>query len=158
MSFSAKTVRDAIVSILASQNTTTATIDLSTSLRTRVQTVSKGNFKDPVLNILYPAVKVQVDSISDEFFAIGNSSKRDITSSYIIRAATQAMTPDGAPSAEDECLQLAENLDNILRTYTDLSGTCSYSRITGVDFSFDENDATYVHVAEIKLEVENHGV
>lgn len=144
-----KTIRSAIISILEDNNTTTATNDVSGSLQTRVQKVIAGSPKRPIGLDEYPLIFVSLSSKQEEAPFLGATAARDISIDWSVRCLT--CLSDSATSAENECITLADNVEKVLRTYIDLSGTVDYSNLEETQYSFDDQDSTYVHTATINL-------
>lgn len=149
VSVNLKTIRSAIISILEDNNTTTAANDLSGSLQTRVQRVIAGHPKRPIGLDEYPVIFVSLASKSEQSEFIGDTAARDHEIEWNLHCLTNQA--DSATSAENESITLADNVERVLRTYIDLSGTVDYASIQGTDYSFDEDDSTYVHTATIGL-------
>lgn len=153
MAYSAVTVRDAIVSILAAANTTTATNDLSAGLQTRVQAVIPGgpNF----IPDLYPLVVVHAASKSVEHALIGNSGRRDVTLQVNVLGYTNLMIP-GTSTGSDEVYRLTDNIETVLENAVDLSGTVSFSQVEDVQWSTADGDTTYAQVGSVNLRAVSH--
>lgn len=144
-----KSIRNAIVSILSAANTTTATNDLSGSLQTRVQSIIAGHPKRPVGLDEYPVVFVSLAGKSEQSPFIGDSAARDLQVNWNVHCLT--CLSDSATSAENESITLADNVEKVLRTYIDLSGTVDYSSIDETEYSLEDSESTYVHTARIGL-------
>lgn len=144
-----KTVRSAIISILESANTTTATVDLSSGLQTRVQQVIAGSPKRPIGLDSYPLIFVSLAGKSEEQPFLGDSARRDITANWNIYCLT--CLADSATAAENESITLSDNVESVLRNYIDLSGTVDYSNLEDTEYSLEDEDSVYVHTARIGM-------
>lgn len=148
-------VANAIVSILAVNNTTTnATTtssinDLSGGLSNRVQLVQLGTLNDPILLTQYPAVLVRAESKEEEPSSIGRSAvRRDIDASFEIYGLVQR--PTGA-EAVSESIKLSDNIEQILRNYVDLSQTVDQSNIVSTTWSSGADNAAMVQISTTKF-------
>jgi hypothetical protein len=144
-----KTVRNAIVSILDANNTTTSSYDISGSLQTRVQRVIAGHPKRPVGLDEYPVIFVSLSGKSEESPFLGDSAARDVSVDWTVHCLT--CLSESATSAENECITLTDNVEHTLRNYIDLSGTVDYSTLDSTEYSLEDENSTYVHTGRIGL-------
>ena len=145
-------------------NTTTASYNISSSLTSRVQTFFKGSGgmheNIPIPKHLYPAVITEIESHSESFMGIGNSAKREIVASYNIACITMygaGSSTEGQSSenAAHECIQLSQNVMNLLRATPRLSSTAYVLEavVDNVEYNAKIRDEYYNHVSNIKLTV-----
>jgi hypothetical protein len=126
-------IKEQIQGIFETANTTTASVDLSNGLLTRVQKVLKVNpARIPVQASFHPFVTVYVDNkgITPQDIAVNqtNSKRRAEVDIKIAGAVWNNIyvNPD-VDDADDDCESLMENIEQILRANPTLAGTVTWS-------------------------------
>ena len=152
-------LKEQVQSIFQAANTTTATQDLSAGLETRVQRVLKVNpSRIPIQSNNYPYVTVYIDSKEVELtdFA-GNqlAAKRKGTVSLKVVGVVwnSSITDDETDPADEDCEDLMENIEQVLRANPTLGGIATWSYPTAVTYhnvSLDEG----VHIRAGMLNLE----
>lgn len=153
MSFSIRTVRDGIVTVLTNNNVTTSSWDLSGGLQTRAKLISQGNPNiTPIGLTQYPYVLVQPDTVSEKPDQIGaNNTKRDVD--IVMKIYAGVCEPSTRTNSEDEIYKLAENIQTIARNNLDMGGTVSWIEGLEVNYGTDDTKEILVHTAEITMQM-----
>ena len=149
MPYNTRTVRNAIVSILTANNTTTSSYDVSSGLATRVKLIQHGSDNTPVPNTQYPAILVLPVGKSEEGDEIGRSQRRQVESEFDIFGLT--MRSDSGENADNESLILSDNIENCLKQYIDLSATVDWSNIDSTKWTIGDDDQVFVNIGTIRL-------
>jgi len=148
-----------IESLLLRNNTSTATYDVSASLNKRVQRFYKGTSgmysRLPVIDDLYPCVFVEMDNKEEDWSQIGTSARRNMEIRFDIIPVVQygmgATTDEttGRELSNLECIQLSQNIENLLRNKITLSQTSvQWSMVESTDYSSTLNEeSTYNSMA-----------
>lgn len=150
MSLDLNNLKEQVQSIFQTANTTTASRDLSNGLATRVQRILKVNpARIPVQASWYPFVTCYIESKNLEEAGIAitqaTSKRKAIINLKVIGAIWNSSSNDGeVDPADEDCEDLMENIEEILRANPTLSGVSLWSFPT---------DVTYHNVA---LEEETH--
>lgn len=141
MPFGYQTAAAAVVSVLASANTTTAAVNLSGGLSTTVGTIV---LNDPeivaVRKLDFPAVFVRINRKGSEFSELGvdatGYSTRDATVTYDIFAMymREGMHADHSTGVL-QLYRLASNIEGVLEHNQTLSGTALWCRPLGTQFA-----------------------
>jgi hypothetical protein len=140
MAIDLNNVKEQIQSILQTANTLTATQDLSSGLETRVQRILKVNpSRIPVAAHWYPFVTVYTDSkqIEAADFAKDQLSARRkaVLNLKLIGAVwNSTISDEEVDPADEDCEDLMENIEQILRANSTLAGVCSWSFPSGVTY------------------------
>lgn|SRR3990167_3598894 len=153
-------ITTSFANLLTSNNTTTATYDLSANLKTRVSGVHIGvansHEKLPVPYTAYPLVCMQAESSTQEFNELGNSSRRNIN----IRLSAVGITYYGMGAgderigrqvADKEAMELAANIEAIFQNNITASSTVDWVLVDNVDYSANIGDGAYNSVVKINL-------
>lgn len=159
MSIDLNNLKEQIQTIFEQANTTTASRDLSSGLETRVQRVLKINpARIPVQASWYPFVTIYIDNkaISPEGIAVNqaNAKRKSVVDVKIIGAVwNSTISDDEADPADDDCDDLMENIEEILRSNSTLNGVATWAFPTEVTYhnaSFDEE--THIRAGILNLE------
>lgn len=152
--------------LLSENNTTTASIDVSGSLKTRVQKFYKGvdglHDSFPVMASLYPVVFVELMEKSEEFAQLGNSSaKRWVTIDFKVVPCTayglgSATEGEARENANAEIIQLTQNIEALLRSKIDLSGTVQSIKLVRTEYSSGVSESTYNCNSVIRVEAKKY--
>ncbi len=129
-----------LVQLLSEHNTTTATPDLSSSLTTRIQTITSA---EPDLigsrHGFYPLVMVELAQASEEETQIGDFSNRrkikDVTYNIWAFYKKEGISKNHAQQLTD-FYQMASNIESVLKRESSLSGTALL--VSPVSTSFTE--------------------
>src|SRR3990167_2051134 len=133
-------LKEQIQTIFETANTTTATADLSSGLETRVQSVLKINpARIPVQATWYPFVTCYIDSKEIELmdFAVNQTTAKRMAKIdlKIVGAVWNSSITDAAVDPADEnCEDLMENIEEILRANPTLGGVATWSKPTLVTY------------------------
>jgi hypothetical protein len=127
-------IKTQIKSILDTANTTTASVDLSGGLDTRVQRVLKIHpFKIPVQPIFYPWVSMYVEEKDIEQVTLGTGSNQTSAlrkAELVINLACAVQEPIISDINEDQSDEnverLMENVEEIIRANHDLNSSVSW--------------------------------
>lgn len=141
-------IKEQLQTIFEAANTTTATRDLSSGLETRVQKILKVHpGRIPIQANWYPFVTIYIEAkdVAEKSICKGqaNSKRRadvDIKIAGCVWNSTVAN--DDGDDASDDAESLMENIEQILRSYTDINSTVSWSfpvRITYHNYAFEED-------------------
>ena len=134
-------IKNSLQNLIVKNNTNTSDYDLSSSITSKVVTISGASAtRIPILNINYPAVFVELDSLTDEHTELGNTSRRNVELGFRITCATQeeALAIDNAQNIDNDMIQLTYNLHNLLRNNVKVSNTVDSCLVTGTEYVTDE--------------------
>jgi len=162
MSLDLNNLKEQIQGIFETANTTTATHDLSSGLATRVQRILKVNpERIPIQSTWIPFVTVFIDAKEIELTDIAVNqlmAKRKATVSVKVVGLAQSfiVTDEEADSADDECEDLMENIEQILRANPTLAGTATWSYPSGVTYHnkmLDEETGVRAGILSLETEI-----
>jgi hypothetical protein len=132
MSFDLNNLKEQIQGIFQTANTTTATRDLSSGLESRVQRVLKVNpARIPIQASWYPYVTIYID---DKEISAQGMVKNQLTARRqgkidikIIGAVwNSTVTDEEIDPADEDCEDLMENIEEILRANPTLEGVVTW--------------------------------
>lgn len=141
MTVDALSIKNSLQNLIEKNNTNTSSYDLSYGLDNRVQMICGGSSgRVPTLNIEYPAVFIELAGVSDSHVELGMSSRRDVDLDFNIIAITDyGMAVDTkGESTDNEVIQLAQNIEELLRNNIRLSSTVDSCLINSTDFVTEE--------------------
>lgn len=130
----------AIFNVLNTANTTTAAVDLSSGLTTRVKNIYRN---DPEIvdmrGDIYPAIFIRINRKEEDFEGLGmtgaNGALKKAVATYDVIGFYRK---DGANSAHSSVLLelevLAQNIEAVLENELTLSGTALWSQPVGTEF------------------------
>lgn len=151
-------IKNSLKNLLEKNNTNTSNYDISTDLVSRVKKISSANSKKlPVLKLDYPVVFVELKNNKDSHIEMGNTARRDTEISIdIVPVIDYGMgTTEAQENSDDECFQLSQNIQYLLRNYITLSSTVDSCIIDNVDYDIDEG--TYNSQSRISLLIKKRG-
>ena len=141
MSINELDIKNSLQNLIVKNNTNTSDYDLSSSITSKVVTVSGANAdKVATINIDYPAVFVKLNNHSDNHNELGNTARRDVDLEFRISCIMQeeAVAIDNAENIDNENIQLTHNLQELLRNNVKISNTVDWCTITGTDYPTEE--------------------
>lgn len=141
-------IKEQIQTILETENIGSSTVrDLSSGLDSRVKQVLKINpSRIPVQPSFFPYVTIFIDDKQVELQTMARNQSQgkrraDISVKIVGFVTNNVVSDPTIDEADDDCESLMENIEEILRNYETLNGTCIWSyptRITYHDRSLDE--------------------
>lgn len=140
-------LKEQVQTLLQAANTTTASTDLSNGLETRVQRVLKVNpLRIPVQANWYPFVTCFIESKEIDLiqFAVNqlNTQRKSRVEMKVVGAVwNSSITDEEVDPADEDCEDLMENIEMILRANPTVAGVANWSTPTGVTYhnvSLDE--------------------
>lgn len=140
MSIDLNNLKEQIQTIFEAANTTTASRDLSNGISKRVQKVLKINpARIPVQASWYPFVTTYIESKDVELVDFAKdqltAKRKSIVELKVIGAVWNSSISDAASDpADEDCEDLMENIEEILRANPTIAGTCLWSYPTGVTY------------------------
>lgn len=140
MSVDLNNLKEQIQSIFQTANTTTATRDLSNGLESRVQAVLKVNpSRIPIQANWYPFVTCYIESKEIELVTIAKdqltAKRRCQVDVKIVGAVWNSSISDAeVDPADEDCEDLMENIEEVLRANPTLGGVATWSYPTGVSY------------------------
>lgn len=154
------TIKETLRYILDQANTTTASVDLSSNLARRVQTIMKINPEKlrPQAS-LFPCVTVFLSNKSIEQKSIAGNQvagkrKANLTFSIVGMTWNDRTQDYRKDPADDDLEYLMENIELILRSYADLNRNCLWQFPTGVSYhSAGYDEQTHFRIGIIDLQV-----
>jgi hypothetical protein len=150
-------IKNSLKNLIDKNNTNTSSYNVSASMTSKVAYITGGNSKrQPVLNINYPAIFVELASTVDDHITMGMTARRETEAEFNIVAVTdygQGTGEDGE-EIDNEMIQLTQNIHNLLRNYITLSNTVDSCLITGTNYITDEG---YNARSEIQLRIKRRG-
>lgn len=159
MSIDLNNLKEQVQSIFQVANTTTASRDLSNGLETRIQRVLKVNpARIPVQASWYPFVTCYIanKSISNVDFAKDQltAKRKAVIDLKIVGAVwNSTISDDEVDPADEDCEDLMENIEQIMRANPTLGGVATWSYPTDITYhnaSLDEE--THIRVGMMNLE------
>jgi hypothetical protein len=162
MSLDLNNLKESIQGIFQAANTTTATRDLSSGLTDRVVRVLKVNpERIPIQATWIPFVTVFIDAKEIELtdFAVNQLTakrKGKISVKVVGVAQSFVVSDDEADSADDECEDLMENIEEILRGSPTLGGVATWSYPSGVTYHnrmLDEDFGVRAGILSLETEI-----
>ena len=133
-------IKNQLRTIFNTANTTTASTDLSSGLESRVQQVLTVNpSRIPIQSTWYPYVTVYLDAKDIEEQTINknqvNGKRRAELDIKIVGAVWNSTVSDETKDdASDDAESLMENIEEILRSNTDIGALVNWSFPTGVTY------------------------
>lgn len=130
----------ALYNVINNANTTTASVDLSSGLDSRVKRIAMA---DPgvvnLRNYEFPAVFVTISNKTEEFEGIGGTgSARELKSAEVNFQVVGMYKKYGATTTNDALLndvyKLADNIESVIREEYTASGTASWIGVESTDF------------------------
>jgi hypothetical protein len=130
----------ALYNVISNANTTTAAVNLSTGLDSKVQLVSKA---DPAIvnlkNYQFPAVFCNIESKTEDFDGIGGTGAgKALKSAEVTYRVVGLYKKYGASTSGEDLLadvyKLADNIEAVIREEYTLSGTASWCQPESTDF------------------------
>jgi hypothetical protein len=159
MSIDLNNLKEQIQTIFEAANTTTASRDLSSGLETRVQRVLKVNpARIPVQASWYPFVTIFIDNksiIQDGIVKDQLTAKRRAKVDIKVIGAVwnSTVSDDETDSADEDCEDLMENIEEILRANSTLSGVATWSFPTNITYhSASLDEETHIRAGILNLE------
>jgi len=140
-------LKEQIQTILEAANTTTASTDLSNGLETRVQRVLKVNpARIPVQSTWYPFVTMYIEKKDIELIQFGvnqvNAQRKAEVDVKILGAVwNSSITDEEVDPADEDCEDLMENIEQIMRANHTIAGVANWShpvQVTYHNASIDE--------------------
>ncbi len=140
MPFDYPTNITAIYNALVGYNTTTAVVDLSANLTTRVKNIY---LNDPAVvglrGDIYPAVFVRVNSKKEDFAGMGPTGPAGARKTAEVKYDVIGFyRKDGAYGTQAAVLteleRLARNIEGVFQQETSLSGTALWCQVTDTNF------------------------
>lgn len=156
MAFDYVTKITTLVNLLKAHNTTTASPDLSSSLTTRIQTITTAE-PDATgqRHGFYPYVSVELISAEEEETQIGSfTNRRKIkTATYNIWGFYKK---EGISKSQSQQLtdfyQMANNVEAVLKRESDLSGTALHVDVVSTDFT-ERRENDFIKVLKVVTSV-----
>lgn len=140
MSIDLNNLKEQIQTILQTANTTTATRDLSNGLETRVQRVLKVNpSRIPIQSTWHPFVTIFIDSKDIELTDFANNQltarRKSTIDVKIVGAVWNSSIVDAElDPADEDCEDLMENIEEIMRSNSTIAGVVTWSYPTSVTY------------------------
>jgi hypothetical protein len=154
------TIKTTILDLLKNNNTNTSSYNISNGLEKKVCKISGSNAeKQPVLNIHYPAVFVEVKAESDEHYLMGNTSNRQVEIEIdIVPVVDHGVSRDNArESSDDELIKVTQNIQDLLRNNIKLNNTVDECIIASTNYEAEYDEDTYNSQARIALLIKKRG-
>jgi hypothetical protein len=149
--------KNSLQNLLHKNNTTTSAYDISASMAVRIKTIEAQYSKVPIINILYPAVFVEINRQTELFETVGVGARRRVEiSADLVAIANYGMgIPDGRQKAEEQMFYMAQNIQALIRAYPKLSQTSlvMQANIESVEYGVVESNDTWNCAAKIGLNV-----
>jgi hypothetical protein len=153
-------LKSAIESILEAANTTTASVDLSGGMDDRVQDVLQVNpAKIPTQPSLFPCVTSYIEEKEVEQATIAKDQltarrKGEISLTVIGLVWNTIVTSHATDEADNDCEQLMENVEQILRANPTLNSTCSWQIPESVTYqNYVVEEGAYLRAGRLKLKI-----
>lgn len=162
MSVDLNNLKEQIQNILGAANTTTASVDLSGGLVTRVQRVLKLNpGRIPVQASWFPFVTTMIESkevVSQDIAATQLLAKRraEVNLKIIGAIWNSTFLDNEVDPSDDECEDLMENIEEILRRNDSLNSSVIWHMVNNVTYynsQYDEETHIRVGILSLKASV-----
>jgi hypothetical protein len=134
-------IKNSLQNLIVKNNTNTSSYYLSSSITSKVVTISGASAERvPVLNINYPAIFIELDSLTDNHVEMGMSSRRDVELGFKITCVNheETIAINNAEDVDNDMIQLTYNLHNLLRNSIKVSNTVDSCLVTGTEYITDE--------------------
>jgi len=151
-------IKNSVKNLINKNNTNTSSYDISDGLEERVKFITSANSaKQPVLNIDYPAIFVELKNYSGEHVELGMSARRNIEAQIdIVPVVHYGMgLEDASEESDDECALLVENIKELFNNNIKVSSTVDRCLVSGIEYDIDEG--TYNSQARINLLINKRG-
>lgn len=154
------TIRASLVNLINKHNTTTSTYDISSGLKERVKTIKgicRGGYKQPLPNIFYPAIYVELNNKDEAFATICHQGKKAVTLNYNITPVINVGygNTDGRTISDDDLLKVSDNIETLIRNYPKLSITgVNVAEIVNTQYDVEESNDTWNSISKINLKIE----
>lgn len=155
----------ALKAIFVAANTTTATVDLSSSLTSRILDASIFSDDIETKSIKaheFPCVFIRVTDKEEDFATLGatgnsnNYKQADITYQIVGMYRKDGAWSDNA-TLFDEVYKLASNIESVLRNDITLGGSALWAQPESTSFSSPmENNGIWIKGVEITLKAKYH--
>jgi len=144
-----ESLRDSIITLLT-DNSGTAENKLDYNLSTAVKQVKAGNpFTTPVPTTMYPTVLVRLDE-KDETKPTVGGNRSEVKVTYRIFGMVRIVK--SAEESDEEAMQLADNIEAILRENISINSACAYSDVGRTEFGLAETKGgVFVSLVSITL-------
>lgn len=148
---------DSVHNLIAKNNTTTSTYNVSNSLTSSFAAIYKGidgsATKYPIININYPCVYVEMKSADRDFSELGRQSRRSINGDVdvYVMFASGAGTPEGRYTADKQVLKALENIEKLFDNFISASGACDWINIVRAETAIVQNQDTWNSVGKLSM-------
>lgn len=157
MAFDLSNLKEQVQTILEAANTTTATADLSSGMSSRVQGVFKIHpERIPIQASLYPCVSMYVETKDTEQMTIAKdqltAKRRGLVNLKVVGEVwNSAFTTVDVDSADNDCEDLMENIEQVLRANPTLNDTCLWAIPTDVKYYSLNAEETHMRAGILNL-------
>ena len=154
--------------LLNENNTNTSSYYISSSITTQVQQVLIGvdgsAEQIPIINNMYPSIILELKNKKEEFAELGRTSRRQTTIDIDIISIVHygigetnlsGLSGQGRQKSDLECIQLTQNIENLIRNKITLSETVDSCIIKNVDYGIKFYNDTYNSVSKISHEIQD---
>jgi hypothetical protein len=147
-------ILDSIANLISKNNTTTSSYNISLSMTSKVLTIKSSSIKNPIPNVILPAIIIDIENNKSEFQSLGSGAiKKHIFNVSIYGIVDYGMgQPQGRDLSDAEMMILAGNVEKLFNYYIGISGTVDYSNITNVDYDVEMGNDTWNSGFKINLE------
>lgn len=156
---------ETIKGILAAANTTTASVDLSGSMTSRIPDagIFAGDIETKSIKAYeYPCIFVRAEEKSEEFVTMGvtgstgNYKQAEVTYNIVGLYRKEGMYSPNETLMED-VYNMARNVEAVLRENVTLNGTCLWCNPETTDFIGPyENNGIWIKGFSVKLKAKYH--
>jgi hypothetical protein len=153
-------IKDSLLNLLNKNNTVTSSYDISAGIYSRIQQITGANSeKQPVLNINYPAVFVEVKKDRDKIVQLGMTARRNVEIDIdIVPVIDYGIAIENAREESDnELVRLSDNIKNLIRNYITLSTTVDSMEIAETTYDAKYSDNVYNANSRISLLIKRRG-
>jgi hypothetical protein len=160
MAVNTLTIKDSVLNLLDKNNTATSAYDISSGIYQRIQMITGANSeKQPVLNIQYPAVFVEVKKDRDKIVQLGATARRSVEIDVdIVPIIDYGITLENAREESDnELVRLTDNIKNLIRNFITLSTTVDSMEVMETTYDAKYSDNVYNSNSRISLLIKKRG-
>lgn len=168
MALDITSIMDSIKNLLEKNNTITSSYNISNGLNGKVKSFYSGiqgmSENTPVALSLYPAVFVELSRKVENYERLGSPNRRDADIEMNIIPITNygAGTSSQSKSrmnADYECINLTQNIEELIRNKITLSNTVSWV-LTNTDYNYRTQNVenTYNCVSRIFLDIKKKNI
>lgn len=160
MAVNVLTIKTAIIDLLKDNNTVTSSYYISDGLQKKVVKITGSTAeKQPVLNLNYPVVFVELKTEADEPYLLGNSANRDVEIQMdVVPVVDYGISLNNArEESDDELIRLTQNIQELFRNNISIDNAVDTCIIANTDYDAEYKEDTYNSQSRISMIIKKRG-